>query len=394
MNYYGPTIKMTISPITTLTSDLISKQSITPRDEGCQEILANLLRQAGFTITELNFEDTHNLWATHSGSSAEPILCLAGHTDVVPAGDLSLWHNAPFEPYIKNGFLYGRGAADMKGSLAVQVLSAIEFIKKNPNHLGTLAFLITSDEEGSAKNGTKKALASLYENNPDLKIQYAIIGEPSSVEKLGDTIKIGRRGSLSGILTVQGIQGHVAYPHRANNPFHLISNALSDLVKYKFDEGTQDFPPTSLQFTDMTFGVGADNVIPGLLTANFNLRFSPMHTDDSIKAIFTNIFSQNNIPSKNYNINWRLSGLPFYTKPSNKIVTAVQSCIQSITSLTPELSTSGGTSDGRFFALYGTEVVELGPINDTIHQVNERVNIEDLIQLQKIYLQIFNQILI
>lgn len=387
-------IKMTISPITTLASDLIARQSITPRDEGCQEILGFLLQEAGFTVTELNFDDTHNLWATHSGSTPEPVLCLAGHTDVVPAGNMSLWNSAPFEPYVKNGFLYGRGAADMKGSLAVQVLSAIEFVKKNPNHLGTLAFLITSDEEGSAKNGTKKALAHLFEKNPDLKIDYALIGEPSSVEKLGDTIKIGRRGSLTGILTVQGIQGHVAYPHRANNPFHLVSCALSDLIKYKFDEGNQDFPPTSLQFTDIAFGVGADNVIPGLLTANFNLRFSPMHTDDSIKAIFANVFSQNNIPSENYNINWRLSGLPFYTKSNSKIVIAVQSSVQAITSITPELSTSGGTSDGRFFALYGTEVVELGPVNQTIHQVNERVNIDDLVQLQKIYLQIFNQMLI
>lgn len=387
-------INMTISPITTLTSDLISRQSITPNDKGCQEILANLLRQAGFNVTELNFEDTHNLWATHSGSTSEPVLCLAGHTDVVPAGDISLWHTSPFEPYIKNEFLYGRGAADMKGSLAVQVLSAIDFVKKNPNHSGTLAFLITSDEEGTAKNGTKKALAYLFEKNPDLKIHYAIIGEPSSVEKLGDTIKIGRRGSLSGVLTVQGTQGHVAYPQRANNPFHLISHTLSDLIKYKFDEGNQDFPPTSLQFTDIQFGVGADNVIPGLFSANFNLRFSPIQTDDSIKAIFTTIFSQNNILPEQYNINWRLSGLPFYTHPNSKIVMAVQSAIQATTSLTPELSTSGGTSDGRFFALYGTEVVELGPINDTIHQVNERVNIDDLIQLQKIYLQIFNQILI
>lgn len=384
---------MTLSPITLLTSDLISKQSITPYDDGCQEILANLLRQAGFTVTELNFEDTYNLWATHSGISPEPVLCLAGHTDVVPAGDVNLWNNPPFEPYIKNGFLYGRGAADMKGSLAVQVLSAIEFVKKNPNHLGTLAFLITSDEEGSAKNGTKKALTHLFEKNPDLKIDYAVIGEPSSVEKLGDTIKIGRRGSLSGILTVQGIQGHVAYPHRAKNPFHLISSALSDLIKHKFDEGNQDFPPTSLQFTDITFGVGADNVIPGLFTANFNLRFSPIQTEDSIKAVFTTFFAQHLIAPENYHINWRLSGLPFYTKPDSKIVAAVQSSIQTITSITPELSTSGGTSDGRFFALYGTEVVELGPINDTIHQVNERVNIDDLTQLQKIYLQIFNQML-
>lgn len=387
--------QITIQMINQLASDLISIKSITPNDNGCQLILGNLLKEAGFMVTELNFDDTHNLWATHIGtpSNPEPLLCLAGHTDVVPPGDLATWEHPPFEPLIKNNFLYGRGAADMKASLAVQVLSAIEFVKKNPIHKGTIAFLITSDEEGSAKNGTKKALAYLHEKNTNLKIQYALIGEPSSVNKLGDMIKIGRRGSLSGILTVQGIQGHVAYPQRALNPFHIIAAPLTDLIQHKFDQGNQDFPPTSLQFTDIDFGVGADNVIPGTFTAKFNLRFSPIQTQESIETVFNTIFSKHKLSADHYQINWRLSGQPFYTKSDSKLISTVQTSIKNITGLTPELSTSGGTSDGRFFALYGTEVVELGPTNDTIHKINERVNLDELEQLNKIYAEIFEKLL-
>lgn len=374
-----------------LASSLISKKSITPDDQGCQVILGNLLKQAGFTVIELNFNDTHNLWATHTGNPGkpEPMICLAGHTDVVPTGDLSKWDHDPFDPIIKNDFLYGRGAADMKASLAVQVISAIEFVKNNPNHTGTLAFLITSDEEGNAKNGTQKALTHLFEQNPNLTIHYALIGEPSSVNTFGDMIKIGRRGSLTGVLTVQGIQGHVAYPQRALNPFHIASAALAKLINHEFDKGNQDFPPTSLQFTDINFGVGADNVIPGSFTAKFNLRFSPIQTEQSIKNTFTEILSQNNLTPNQYELSWRLSGLPFYTKPESKLIAAVKTSIEKITGITPELSTTGGTSDGRFFALYHTEVVELGPINETIHKINERVNIHDLTQLQKIYQNIF-----
>lgn len=381
--------------IVDLSCDLIARASVTPDDKGCQLILADLLKQAGFIVTELHFEDTHNLWATHTGQgSVEPVICLAGHTDVVPPGDLRDWEHPPFEPVIKNGCLYGRGAADMKSSLAVQIISAIEFVKKNPLHKGTLSFLITSDEEGNAKNGTQKVLNYLFEKNPNLKIHYAIIGEPSSVEKLGDMIKIGRRGSLSGILSVQGIQGHVAYPQRALNPFHLAAGALADLIQYEFDKGNENFPPTSLQFTELNFGVGADNVIPGNLTAKFNLRYSPMQTEENIKQIVTQIFFQNNLTSSQYHINWRLSGLPFYTPKNSKIISAVVSSIKKITGLTSELSTSGGTSDGRFFALYGTEVVELGPKNETIHKINEHVNIDDLTQLQQIYEHIFNALLL
>ncbi len=384
------------TPVLKLTAELISKKSITPDDQGCQAILANLLEQAGFTVTPFIFEDTHNLWATHVGtpSQPEPVLCLAGHTDVVPPGELSQWEYDPFEPTIKNGFLYGRGAADMKASLAVQVISAIEFIKQHPEHVGTLAFLITSDEEGHAKNGTQKVLTYLFEKNPNFKIHYALIGEPSSVSQLGDTIKIGRRGSLTGLLTVKGIQGHVAYPQLALNPFHLISRALTEFISYSFDQGNQDFPPTSLQFTDINFGLGADNVIPGKFSAGFNLRFSPMQTADNIQAIFTQILAQNNLLTpEHYTLTWRLSGLPFHTPPQSKLILAVQAAIQHITGIMPILSTSGGTSDGRFFALYGTEVVELGPLNDTIHKINERVNIAELSQLQKIYTHIFNQVL-
>ncbi len=386
---------MTTPTIIELASELISKKSVTPDDNGCQAILAALLREAGFMVTELNFDDTHNLWAMHIGtpSNPAPLLCLAGHTDVVPPGDLSAWESPPFEPVIKNNFLYGRGAADMKASLAVQVLSAIEFVKKNPIHQGTIAFLITSDEEGTAKNGTKKALAHLFEQNPSLKIEYALIGEPSSVNKLGDMIKIGRRGSLSGILSVQGIQGHVAYPQRALNSFHLAAAALGDLVKHEFDQGNQDFPPTSLQFTDIDFGVGADNVIPGNFSAKFNLRFAPMQTEESIQAVFADIFSRHKLTPNQYNITWRLSGLPFYTKPDSKLISAVQASIKHVTDITAELSTSGCTSDGRFFALYGADVVELGPTNETIHKINERVNIDELEQLNKIYAEIFSRLL-
>lgn len=381
--------------ILTLASALIAKKSITPNDQDCQKIIGALLKKAGFTVTELNFDDTHNLWATHVGNAdqPEPVICLAGHTDVVPPGDLSKWQHDPFTPIVENGFLYGRGAADMKASLAVQIISAIEFVNKNPTHSGTIAFLITSDEEGCAKNGTKKALEYLYTSQPNLVIKYALIGEPSSVNKLGDMVKIGRRGSLSGILTVPGIQGHVAYPQRALNPFHCVAGVLADLIKHEFDQGNQKFPPTSLQFTDIDFGVGADNVIPGEFTAKFNLRFSPLQTEQSIQAVFTQYFSQHDFNLEQYHINWRLSGLPFYTNPNSKLIQAVSTSIEKITGMAPELSTSGGTSDGRFFALYGTEVVELGPLNDTIHKINERVNIDDLIQLQKIYQHIFNFIL-
>lgn len=313
---------------------------------------------------------------------------------MVPPGDLTKWGHDPFNPIIKNDLLYGRGAADMKASLAVQVISAIEFVKKNPSHEGTIAFLITSDEEGSAHNGTKKALNYLHKNNPNLNINYALIGEPSSVNELGDTIKIGRRGSLSGILSVQGIQGHVAYPHRALNPFHLIAPVLADLTKHEFDQGNQNFPPTCLQFTDFDFGVGADNVIPGSFEAKFNLRFSPLQTEESIKATFAQFFSIHEIPLNQYNINWRLSGLPFYTQPQSKLVKTVETCIKEITGLNTELSTSGGTSDGRFFALYGAEVVELGPINESIHKINECVKIDDLTTLERVYEEIFSQLLL
>lgn len=386
------------SKVVRLAKQLIEKKSITPNDEGCQFLLASLLEKAGFMLTPLKIGDTENLWATHSvqsnnksiGDTPSPILCFAGHTDVVPPGNLEQWETNPFTPIIKNGMLYGRGAADMKGSLAAMVTAAIQYVENNPNHKGTLAFLITSDEEGSAQNGTKAALAQLNEANQNLKIDWCVVGEPSSDRELGDTIKVGRRGSLSGILTVKGIQGHVAYPHLASNPLHTALPALSKMVTTELDNGNALFPPTSLQITQIHFGVNADNVIPGEMTVYFNLRFSPESTENEIKKKISGYFSDLNL---NFDIQWRLSGLPFLTNKESPVINALMRAVHKVLNRTPQCSTAGGTSDGRFFAPMGTEVVEIGPVNRTIHKINECVQVSDLVQLEQIYFEVMSQLL-
>ena len=362
-----------------LAKSLISKASVTPDDNGCQAIMIDRLKKIGFTIKQLKFDDVDNFWAIHGDSG--PLFAFAGHTDVVPAGDTNAWNTEPFEPTIKDGFLYGRGAADMKGGLASMVTATEQYIKKNPNHNGIIAFLITSDEEGVAINGTTKVMDYLKENNQ--KIDYCLLGEPSSSSVLGDVIKNGRRGSLNGVLKVKGKQGHIAYPQLAENPNHIITSALNDLCNQKWDSGNDYFPATSFQISNIHSGQRVTNIIPGEIEVMFNFRYSTETTKEELQQTVNNILDSHNL---NYEITWSHSGYPFLT-PQGKLVSA---CVDAIHA---ELSTSGGTSDGRFIAQEGTQVVELGPINATIHQINECVLAEDLDDLSEIYYQVLTNIL-
>ncbi|MGB1912586.1 MAG: succinyl-diaminopimelate desuccinylase [Porticoccaceae bacterium] len=365
------------SPTLELTKQLISRQSVTPEDDGCQTIMTDRLSKIGFDIQPLRFEDVDNFWAIRGESG--PILCFAGHTDVVPSGPESSWQSPPFEPTVKDGVLVGRGAADMKGSLAAMVVAVENYVAKNPNHSGRIAFLITSDEEGIAANGTVKVVDWLKQQN--IIPEYCLVGEPSSSEKCGDTIKNGRRGSLGCKLRVLGKQGHVAYPHLADNPIHNVAPALAELANYEWDRGNDFFPATSFQISNINGGTGATNVIPGELDIVFNFRFSTEVTEQQLRETTEAILDKHRLE---YEIDWHLSGHPFLTA-EGQLVDAAVDAVKQVTGLDTLLSTAGGTSDGRFIAPMGTQVVELGPVNATIHQINECVLVEDLNKLTSIY---------
>lgn len=375
----------TSSPTGQLAVALIEKQSVTPEDAGCQALIAERLQQVGFSIKHMDIADTSNLWATH-GEGA-PLMVLIGHTDVVPTGPANLWDLPPFEPVVRDGMLFGRGAADMKGALAALVVAAEEFVRNRPQHRGTLAFLITSDEEGTGENGTKPVVEKLAARGD--KIDFCLVAEPSSVVTVGDTIKVGRRGSLTGRLVIKGVQGHVAYPEKARNPIHLFAPALAALCAAEWDQGNEFFPPTSCQISNINAGTGADNVIPAHLETLINFRFSPEVTHDELKKRVAEILDQHKL---DYELTWRLSGEPFLTRPG-QLVAAVKAAVEEHLGVTPELSTSGGTSDGRFVAKVGAQVVELGPINATIHKVNEHVRLADLDALTRTYQSIFQHML-
>lgn len=368
---------MQSSPVLALAKDLISRQSVTPEDAGCQPLMIERLKTLGFEIEIMHFDDTLNLWARRGTQS--PLFAFAGHTDVVPAGNLTHWNTPPFEPVIKGGYLYGRGAADMKGSLAAMVVAVERFIEAYPNHSGSIAFLITSDEEGPFINGTTRVIDTLMAR--DEIIDMCIVGEPSSTEKVGDVVKNGRRGSITGDLTVKGIQGHVAYPHIAKNPIHLALPALTELSQADWDEGNAYFPPTSFQFPNIGGGTGASNVIPGELHAQFNLRYS---TELSAQIIQSRVETILDSYDFEYDLKWTLNGDPFLTD-AGSLLDAVVSAVGQVNGEKPQLLTTGGTSDGRFIAKMGGQVIELGPVNATIHKVNECVKAEDLDLLADMY---------
>ncbi|UTW03696.1 succinyl-diaminopimelate desuccinylase [Amphritea atlantica] len=368
-----------------LAQQLISRRSVTPEDDGCQALMIERLEALGFHIERLQFEEVTNFWARRG--SKGPLFCFAGHTDVVPTGPEANWDHPPFDPVIEDGFLCGRGAADMKGSLAAFITALERFLEHHPDHDGSIALLITSDEEGPFINGTTRVIDHLEARNE--KITWCIVGEPSSTTKVGDVIKNGRRGSISGDLTIRGIQGHVAYPHLVENPIHLAAPALNDLASELWDEGNEFFPPTSFQISNIHAGTGATNVVPGQIDVQFNLRFSTELSAEQIKERTYEILNRYGL---NFDINWTLSGNPFITERGDLVDACVDS-IKAITGLDTELSTSGGTSDGRFIAPTGAQVVELGPINATIHKVNERVKADDLDTLSSLYENIMAKLL-
>lgn len=368
-----------------LTCALVQRPSVTPNDEGCQQLIGERLAKLGFTLETMVFEDTTNLWARRGNNG--PVFCFAGHTDVVPAGAEHAWTFPPFSATQENGYIYGRGTADMKGSLAAMVVATERFIANNPNHNGSIAFLITSDEEGPFINGTPKVIETLEARQE--KITWCLVGEPSSTHELGDVVKNGRRGSLTGDLTVYGIQGHVAYPHLAENPFHKAAPALAALAQMHWDDGNSSFPPTSFQISNLQAGTGAGNVIPGELHVQFNFRYSTESTAEGLKQRVTDLLEQHDL---DYSLQWKLNGEPFLTD-SGQLVEATVHAIAEHTGRLPELSTAGGTSDGRFIAPTGAEVIELGPVNASIHQVNERVREDDLITLTRVYEKILENLL-
>ena len=362
-----------------LSLQLLRQPSVTPVDHDCQNIMAERLAKIGFNIENMRFEDVDNLWARR-GTTA-PVFCFAGHTDVVPTGHLDAWNSDPFLPSIRDGKLYGRGSADMKTALAAMVVASERFVTNHPNHKGSIAFLITSDEEGPSINGTVKVIETLEARNE--KMDWCLVGEPSSTHQLGDIVKNGRRGSLNAVLTVHGKQGHVAYPHLADNPIHSASKALTELCDSVWDNGNEYFPATSFQISNIQAGTGATNVIPGTLKVTFNFRYSTEVTADILKQRVLEILDKHNLT---YDIHWTLSGLPFLT-PVGELVNAAKTGVETV------LSTSGGTSDGRFIAQTGAQVLELGVLNATIHQINEHVNVADLEPLAEIYEQILVELL-
>lgn len=362
-----------------LTQDLIARASVSPSDGGCQALMIERLQAIGFEVEILRFGPVDNFWAKRGRGG--PVFCFAGHTDVVPSGPLDEWHSDPFVPVIKDGVLYGRGAADMKSGLAAMVTACEEFVARYPMHRGTIAFLITSDEEGPSVDGTRRVVEVLRERQE--RIDWCLVGEPSSESTLGDTLKIGRRGSLSGRLTVHGIQGHIAYPHTADNPVHAVVPALAELAARTWDCGNAHFQPTSFQISNISAGTGAPNVIPGELKARFNLRFCTEQTVDSLKTVVESLLQRHAVK---YSLEWFVSGYPFLTIPG-ELSQAASRAVQEQLQITPKLSTGGGTSDGRFIAPMGAQVIELGVINQTIHKVDECVRVADIERLHALYVR-------
>jgi len=367
-------------PTNQLLRKLIERQSVTPADAGCQELIAARLTAIGFDCETMPFGDVENLWAIRGNDG--PVLCFAGHTDVVPAGPSEEWHSDPFSPTVRDGMLFGRGSADMKSGLAAMVVAAERFVARYPDHPGRLAFLITSDEEGPARDGTLKVVQTLAARGET--IRWCILGEPSSQDKLGDIVRIGRRGSLTGKLRVHGTQGHVAYPHLADNPIRRFAPVLAALLETRWDEGNAHFPPTSFEVVEIEAGAGAPNVIPGDLRVRFNFRYSTEWHHKALQEEVESLFAKFDF---RYTLDWHLSGEPFLTRPG-KLIDAVQQAVIEHTGESPELSTGGGTSDGRFISPAGAAVVELGPVNASIHKIDEHVALADPPRLSDMYLRI------
>jgi len=373
-------------PTMALLEALIARPSITPDDQGCQALMAERLEKLGFDIEHMPFGEVENLWARRGSDG--PVLCFAGHTDVVPAGDLDAWSSDPFTPTERDGFLFGRGAADMKASLAAMLVAIEQFLGSHPEHRGSIALLITSDEEGPARDGTLKVVETLSARGE--QIDWCVIGEPSSLETLGDTVRIGRRGSLSGMLTVKGVQGHVAYPQLADNPIRRFAPALAELHEIEWDNGNEHFPPTSFQVVQLEAGVGAPNVTPAELYARFNFRYSTEWTHEELQHRVGEILDGHDVE---YELRWHLSGKPFLTEPG-RLTEATVTAIRDVAGISPELSTGGGTSDGRFISPAGVDVVELGPVNASIHKIDEHVRIADVARLTAMYQRILEIMLI
>ncbi|TSE35878.1 Succinyl-diaminopimelate desuccinylase [Tepidimonas charontis] len=378
-----------------LTEALIGRPSVTPDDAGCQALLAERLSALGFQCETLvsgppEFRVT-NLWALRPGATPQaPVLVFAGHTDVVPTGPREHWHSDPFTPTLRDGKLYGRGASDMKASLAAMVVACERFLAESPNPPLSIGFLLTSDEEGPARDGTVVVCEALRRRGQ--RLDYCIVGEPTSVRRTGDMIKNGRRGTMSGRLTVKGIQGHIAYPHLARNPIHLLAPALAELVATRWDDGNAHFPPTTWQVSHIHAGTGASNVIPGTVVLDFNFRFSTESTPEGLQARVSDILARHGLrPGQDYELAWTVGGLPFLT-PRGTLVDAIRAAIRDVTGTEPELSTTGGTSDGRFIAQICPQVVECGPPNTTIHQVDECIDVEDLKSLTHIYHRILQRL--
>jgi len=374
-----------VNDVVALTCDLIARPSVTPEDAGCQALLATRLQQAGFSCEHLRLGEVDNLWATH-GQGA-PVLVLLGHTDVVPSGPVEAWTSAPFDPQIRDGVLYGRGAADMKGSVAAFVVAAEQFVAAHPDHPGTLAVLLTSDEEGDAIDGVRR-VADLFRERGQA-IDWCITGEPSSTAVLGDLLRVGRRGSLSATLTVQGVQGHVAYPHKARNPIHLAAGALAELTAREWDDGYESFPPTSLQVSNIHAGTGANNVIPGELQVLFNLRYNPHWNAPALEQEIAALLDRHGLE---YRLKWHRSGEPFYT-PEGTLRRVAREVLGEFAGAAPEESTGGGTSDARFIAPLGAQCIEVGPVNASIHQVDENVSVADLQKLPELYRRLIERLL-
>jgi succinyl-diaminopimelate desuccinylase len=368
-----------------LAKELIARRSVTPEDGGCQALLAERLAKAGFRSEPMKFGEVSNLWARRG--SGHPVVCFAGHTDVVPTGPLSEWHSDPFVPTIRDGKLYGRGAADMKSSIAAFVVAAEMFVREKPNHSGSIALLITSDEEGPAIDGTVRVVEKLKARNE--LIDYCIVGEPSSVDTLGDMLKNGRRGSLSARLVVRGVQGHVAYPHLVKNPIHLLAPALAELARTEWDKGNEAFPPTSFQVSNIHAGTGAGNVVPGSVEVDFNLRFSTASSDASLKERVEALLKKHGL---DYAIDWTLGAKPFLS-PRGRLAQTVLDAAKRHTGSSGELSTTGGTSDARFIIDICPEVIEIGPINASIHKLNEHIALDELEVLPRIYLDALRTLL-
>jgi len=375
-----------MTPTLELAHELLRRPSVTPEDGGCQALIAQRLAALGFRVEFMPFNAVTNLWARRGDSA--PLFCFAGHTDVVPPGPREHWDSDPFEPEVRDGLLYGRGACDMKGDIAAMVTAVEGFIRDHPDHPGSIAFLITSDEEGPSIDGTARVVETLEARQE--KIDWCLVGEPSSHERVGDTLKNGRRGSLNGFLKVMGKQGHVAYPDRALNPLHILAPFLVELVDEEWDQGNAFFPATTFQIANLNMGTGAENVIPGTLTAQFNLRFSTELDAETIQRRVVAILDRGGFV---YELIWRLSGNPFLT-PAGALVEAASAAVREIMGYRPELSTDGGTSDGRFIAPTGAQVLELGAVNASIHQVNECVGVQELEQLSAIYRRILEKLLV